>query len=192
MNASDLLLNLLEEEEMGSYPTGSSEEDVMTGGEVEEHEILFWEEEFRDSSRFWVQRVLVPMIVFIGVLGNSITIYILTRRPMRSSTNVWVPFSMLHFICMALKTSFVFLSLTHSHLIVAIPGFSQPANLVTPFFIEHVNIQNELPIYWLQGDFKNSSVYLLTSIARIIWSKFHSFESKSSKDCDCDKNMCFL
>lgn len=47
-----------------------------------------WEEAFRDSSRFWVQRVLVPIVVIIGVLGNAVTIYILTRRPMRSSTNV--------------------------------------------------------------------------------------------------------
>ncbi|ODM93655.1 FMRFamide receptor, partial [Orchesella cincta] len=47
-----------------------------------------WAETFRDSSRFWVQRVLVPIVIIIGVLGNSVTIYILTRRPMRSSTNV--------------------------------------------------------------------------------------------------------
>lgn len=53
---------------------------------------MSWEEAFRDSSRFWVQRVLVPLVVIIGVLGNLITIYILTRRPMRSSTNVWVIF----------------------------------------------------------------------------------------------------
>lgn len=47
-----------------------------------------WEEAFRDTSRFWVQRVLVPLVVIIGVMGNAVTIYILTRRPMRSSTNV--------------------------------------------------------------------------------------------------------
>jgi hypothetical protein len=49
---------------------------------------ISWEEVFRDNSRFWVQRVLVPIVVIIGVMGNLITIYILTRRPMRSSTNV--------------------------------------------------------------------------------------------------------
>ncbi len=47
-----------------------------------------WEEVFRDLSRFWVQRFFVPIVVCIGVLGNIITIYILTRRPMRCSTNV--------------------------------------------------------------------------------------------------------
>ena len=47
-----------------------------------------WEVKFQNSSRFWVQRVLVPIVVLFGALGNLITIYILTRRPMRSSTNV--------------------------------------------------------------------------------------------------------
>ncbi|CAL8123658.1 unnamed protein product [Orchesella dallaii] len=49
-----------------------------------------WAETFRDMSRFWVQRVLVPIVIIIGVLGNAVTIYILTRRPMRSSTNVYL------------------------------------------------------------------------------------------------------
>lgn len=39
------------------------------------------------SSRFWIQRVLVPIITLIGVIGNSVTIVIMTRRRMRSSTN---------------------------------------------------------------------------------------------------------
>lgn len=47
-----------------------------------------WEVAFLDMSRFWVQRILVPIVVIVGVLGNAVTIYILTRRPMRSSTNV--------------------------------------------------------------------------------------------------------
>ena len=51
-------------------------------------EVGGWEERFLYLSRFWVQRVLVPTVVLIGVLGNLVTIYILTRRPMRSSTNV--------------------------------------------------------------------------------------------------------
>lgn len=40
-----------------------------------------------ESSRFWIQRVLVPMITLIGVIGNTVTIVIMTRRRMRSSTN---------------------------------------------------------------------------------------------------------
>lgn len=42
---------------------------------------------FLNASRFWVQRVFVPLLMVIGVIGNSITIVIMTRRRMRSSTN---------------------------------------------------------------------------------------------------------
>ncbi|KAG8229458.1 hypothetical protein J437_LFUL005563, partial [Ladona fulva] len=45
---------------------------------------------FMNGSRFWIQRVFVPIIVFIGVLGNVATIAVLTRRRMRSSTNVYL------------------------------------------------------------------------------------------------------
>lgn len=58
--------------------------------------------EFRDSSRFWVQRVLVPLVMIIGVIGNSMTIVIMTRRRMRSSTNIYLAalatFDMLYLI----------------------------------------------------------------------------------------------
>ncbi|XP_064480517.1 FMRFamide receptor-like isoform X1 [Ornithodoros turicata] len=43
-----------------------------------------------DSSRFWIQRVLVPIITIIGVVGNTVTIVIMTRRRMRSSTNSYL------------------------------------------------------------------------------------------------------
>lgn len=46
--------------------------------------------EFRDQSRFWIQRILVPLITFVGVIGNSMTIVIMTRRRMRSSTNIYL------------------------------------------------------------------------------------------------------
>jgi len=46
--------------------------------------------EFRDLSRFWIQRVLVPIVMIIGVIGNSMTIVIMTRRRMRSSTNIYL------------------------------------------------------------------------------------------------------
>lgn len=45
---------------------------------------------FRDSSRFWIQRVLQPLVVLIGVLGNAVTIVVLTRRRMTSSTNTYL------------------------------------------------------------------------------------------------------
>ncbi|XP_035222972.1 FMRFamide receptor-like [Stegodyphus dumicola] len=44
-------------------------------------------EEFQEQSRFWVQKVLVPIIMLIGVIGNTVTIFIMTQRRMRSSTN---------------------------------------------------------------------------------------------------------
>ncbi|ODM89987.1 FMRFamide receptor, partial [Orchesella cincta] len=45
---------------------------------------------FRDLSRFWVQFILVPIVVVVGVLGNIIVIHILTRKSMHSSTNVYL------------------------------------------------------------------------------------------------------
>lgn len=45
---------------------------------------------FRDGSRFWVQRVLVPIVVTVGVIGNLVTVVVLTRRRMRSSTNMYL------------------------------------------------------------------------------------------------------
>ncbi|XP_013771836.1 sex peptide receptor-like [Limulus polyphemus] len=75
-------------------------------------------EVFREQSRFWVQRVLVPMILIIGLIGNTVTIVIMTRRRMRSSTNSYLAalaiFDMLYLICV-----FV-LSLAHY------PGIQDP------------------------------------------------------------------
>lgn len=34
---------------------------------------------FVESSRFWVQRVVVPILVCVGVVGNVISVIILTR-----------------------------------------------------------------------------------------------------------------
>jgi len=42
------------------------------------------------SMRFVVQIILVPLVMLIGVCGNSITIIVLTRRNMRSSTNYYL------------------------------------------------------------------------------------------------------
>lgn len=45
---------------------------------------------FRNTSRFWVQRILIPLIVCVGVLGNVVSIVVLTRKNMRSSTNIYL------------------------------------------------------------------------------------------------------
>jgi hypothetical protein len=42
------------------------------------------------STRFIVNKVLAPTIVAFGVLGNALTIAILTRRSMTSSTNCYL------------------------------------------------------------------------------------------------------
>nr|XP_022920264.1 FMRFamide receptor isoform X2 [Onthophagus taurus] len=45
---------------------------------------------FVESSRFWIQRVLVPILVFIGVGGNIVTVMVLTRRRMRCTTTIYL------------------------------------------------------------------------------------------------------
>ncbi|XP_049818518.1 sex peptide receptor-related protein 2-like isoform X2 [Aethina tumida] len=43
-----------------------------------------------ENCRFWIQRVLVPVVVCIGVIGQTISVMVLTRRRMRSSTNIYL------------------------------------------------------------------------------------------------------
>ncbi|XP_071034153.1 FMRFamide receptor-like [Parasteatoda tepidariorum] len=62
-------------------------------------------------SRFWVQRILVPTIMTIGIIGNVITIVIMTRRRMRSSTNNYLA-ALAIFDMMYLIFTFI-LSLSH-------------------------------------------------------------------------------
>ncbi|XP_050738833.1 FMRFamide receptor-like isoform X2 [Eriocheir sinensis] len=45
---------------------------------------------FLAGSRYVVQRVLVPVVLVLGVVGNTVTIVVLTRRQMRSSTNSYL------------------------------------------------------------------------------------------------------
>ncbi|GLV32264.1 Proctolin receptor [Carabus blaptoides fortunei] len=47
-------------------------------------------ERFLETSRFLVQRILVPILVIIGIGGNVITVMVLTRRRMRCSTNIYL------------------------------------------------------------------------------------------------------
>lgn len=46
--------------------------------------------QFRDQTRFWIQRVAVPLLMVIGLFGNLITMIIMTRRGMRSTTNMYL------------------------------------------------------------------------------------------------------
>ncbi|XP_044270726.1 FMRFamide receptor isoform X4 [Tribolium madens] len=45
---------------------------------------------FLKSTRFWIQRVFVPIVVCIGVGGNTVTVMVLTRKRMRCSTNIYL------------------------------------------------------------------------------------------------------
>jgi len=96
MNETDLDLLLLvkgeeletnEDQELATYVDSNNTVVLGNVSDVGDSE-LYWEVEFLNSSRFWVQRVLVPVVVIVGFLGNLATIYILSRRQMRSSTNV--------------------------------------------------------------------------------------------------------
>ncbi|ODM90068.1 FMRFamide receptor [Orchesella cincta] len=51
---------------------------------------MSWEVAFRESSRFWVQMVFVPIVVIIGVIGNGVAICIFRSKSMRSSTNIYL------------------------------------------------------------------------------------------------------
>lgn len=46
--------------------------------------------QFMVGSRYWVQKVLVPVVLLIGFLGNTVTILVLSRPRMRSSTNTYL------------------------------------------------------------------------------------------------------
>ncbi|XP_059620905.1 motilin receptor [Phlebotomus argentipes] len=48
------------------------------------------EDDTLKSLRYCFQRILVPCVVIIGVLGNFVTVIVLTRRRMRCSTNVYL------------------------------------------------------------------------------------------------------
>lgn len=77
---------------MSPVPFNSTELDltsnVTASDEFDEDLVAYME--FRDSMRFWVQKVLVPFIVTVGIVGNSVTIVVLTQRRMRSSTNLYL------------------------------------------------------------------------------------------------------
>ncbi|XP_014262107.1 FMRFamide receptor-like [Cimex lectularius] len=49
-----------------------------------------WSLAFLNGCRFWFPFVFVPVIVIIGIIGNVITIIVLTRKRMKSSTNSYL------------------------------------------------------------------------------------------------------
>ncbi|XP_017852765.1 uncharacterized protein LOC108606806 [Drosophila busckii] len=61
--------------------------------------------------RHVVQRILVPCIFVIGLLGNSVSIYVLTRKRMRCTTNIYL--TALAITDIAYLTFVLILSLVH-------------------------------------------------------------------------------
>ncbi|BES94989.1 Serpentine type 7TM GPCR chemoreceptor Srw [Nesidiocoris tenuis] len=49
-----------------------------------------WTVEFRDAVRFWCLRVCTPILVIIGLVGNGVTIVVLSRKRMKNSTNIYL------------------------------------------------------------------------------------------------------
>ncbi|KAG8265299.1 hypothetical protein J6590_097766 [Homalodisca vitripennis] len=45
---------------------------------------------FRDGGRFWIHRGLQPLFCVVGLVGNLLTVVVLTRPRMRSSTNTYL------------------------------------------------------------------------------------------------------
>ncbi|ODM86968.1 FMRFamide receptor [Orchesella cincta] len=84
----------------------------LTGEKIGTVNAESWEASFKDSSRFWVHYSILPGVVLVGVLGNSVTIHILSRKPMRSSTNVGVK-SLLYLTALAI-TDIVYLLFSFS------------------------------------------------------------------------------
>ncbi|XP_013793704.1 FMRFamide receptor-like [Limulus polyphemus] len=128
---------------------------------------------FRDLSRFWIQRVLVPIISFVGVVGNLVTIVILTRRQMSSSTNNYLAglaiFDMLYLLCIFI------LSIAHY------PGLTDP---------HHINYWRLWPYALLLTDASsNTSVWLTVSftveryiaVCHPIKGKVYCTESRAKK-----------
>ncbi|UYV62115.1 hypothetical protein LAZ67_1007859 [Cordylochernes scorpioides] len=101
--------------------------------------------EFREQSRFWIQRVLVPAIMAVGVAGNAVTIVVLTRRRMRSSTHTYLA-ALAFFDLLYLVLTFL-LSLAHY-----------------PQFTECVTYLRMMPVLIMLADgASNSSVWLTVS-----------------------------
>jgi len=51
------------------------------------------------TTRFIVQRVLMPIVIVFGIVANSINIAVLTRRSMKSSTNHYLSALAVYDVC---------------------------------------------------------------------------------------------
>ncbi|XP_055353583.1 FMRFamide receptor-like [Paramacrobiotus metropolitanus] len=47
-------------------------------------------QDFLDLSRFWIQRIFIPIISIVGIIVNCMTIIVFSQRRLRSSTNMYL------------------------------------------------------------------------------------------------------
>ncbi|KAK9506234.1 hypothetical protein O3M35_008206 [Rhynocoris fuscipes] len=43
-----------------------------------------------EGCRYWIPNLLLPIVVTIGILGNGVTVFVMTRKRMKSSTNTYL------------------------------------------------------------------------------------------------------
>lgn len=92
ISASDIVTK--RERDQATFPTITTtfiptlHDKIINENNNNDEHVLYGE--FRDQTRFWVQRVGVPLIMLIGLFGNLITVIIMTRRRMRSTTNLYL------------------------------------------------------------------------------------------------------
>jgi len=72
------------------------------------------------TTRFVVQRVLMPIVIVFGVVANAINIAVLTRRSMKSSTNHYLSALAVYDVC---YLALVFIIILRHYAVVASSGW---------------------------------------------------------------------
>ncbi|XP_034671940.1 uncharacterized protein LOC117903705 [Drosophila subobscura] len=88
--SSTLTLTLAEAEAMGTSAALESSEDAAAAAATPEAGVDMFSDADMAEVRHVVQRILVPCVFVIGLLGNSVSIYVLTRKRMRCTTNIYL------------------------------------------------------------------------------------------------------
>jgi hypothetical protein len=140
--------------------------------------------DFLTQTRFWVQRVLSPIVIVVGVIGNGLTIVVMTRKRMRSSTNCYL--AALASVDMAYLLFTFALSLKHY------PGWRHP---------RYSAYWHSLPVLMMMADAcTNISVWLTATftlerfvvVSHPIRGKVICTESRARKTCAFIFTFCLL
>jgi len=75
-----------------------------------------------EITRFVVQKIVVPLVVTFGVLGNVVTVAVLTRPWMKSSTNCYLTALAVYDLLYLILHSAVFLTMTLTLSVASIPN----------------------------------------------------------------------